>query len=100
MRWTNHREVGPWLAAVDAGDLPTASEERLGPAEIANERIMLALRTAEGLDVAALEPGRQEDLEALVRARLAAVRGGRLRLTAEGMDVHSAVAERLFRSGR
>ncbi len=100
MRWTNHREVGPWLAAVDAGGLPTDSEERLGPGEIANERIMLALRTTEGLDVAALGPGRQGELEALVRARLAAVRGGRIRLTAEGMDVHSAVAERLFGTGR
>ncbi len=96
VRWTNHREVGPWLAAVDAGELPTASEERLGPAEIGNERIMLALRTAEGLELTALGPGRQGEVEALVRAGLAVVRGGRLRLTAEGMDVHSAVAERLF----
>ncbi|MEI6226136.1 MAG: radical SAM family heme chaperone HemW, partial [Deltaproteobacteria bacterium] len=54
VRWTNHREVGPWLAAVDAGELPSASEERLGPSEIANERIMLSLRTAEGLDAAVL----------------------------------------------
>ncbi|MBS1108208.1 MAG: hypothetical protein H6Q88_200, partial [Anaeromyxobacteraceae bacterium] len=35
-------------------------------------------------------------VSALVRAGLAVVGGGRLRLTAEGMDVHSAVAERLF----
>ena len=96
IRWTNHREVGPWLAAVDAGELPTASEERLGPSEIANERIMLALRTAEGLPMGELGAGREAEVAALVHAGLAVIRGGRLRLTVEGMDVHSAVAERLF----
>ncbi|MEY2668809.1 MAG: hypothetical protein RJA59_1447, partial [Pseudomonadota bacterium] len=96
VRWTNHREVGPWLAAVEAGGLPTAEEERLGPGELRDERIMLGLRTAEGLEVAALGPASGAEVEALVRAGLAVVRGGRLRLTAEGMDVHSAVAERLF----
>lgn len=96
VRWTNHREVGAWLAAVDAGGLPTASEERLGEAEIANERIMLALRTAEGVELTVLGRGKQGEVDALVRAGLAVVRGGRLRLTEEGMDVHSAAAERLF----
>ena len=96
VRWTNHREVGPWLAAVDGGELPSASEERLGPSEMANERIMLALRTAEGLPIEDVGPGREAAVSALVRAGLAVVGGGRLRLTAEGMDVHSAVAERLF----
>ena len=99
VRWTNHREVGPWLAAVDAGELPGASEERLGPSELANERIMLSLRTAEGLDAAVLGPERNAEVQALVRAGLAEVDGGRLRLTAAGMDVHSAVAERLFEAG-
>ncbi len=99
VRWTNHREVGPWLAAVDAGELPSASEEQLRPSELANERIMLSLRTAEGLDAAVLGPARRAEVEALVRARLAELDGGRLRLTAAGMDVHSAVAERLFEVG-
>jgi putative oxygen-independent coproporphyrinogen III oxidase len=96
VRWTNHREVGPWLAAVDAGDLPTSSEERIGPPGLRNERIMLSLRTAEGLDAAEIGPERSGEVAALVRAGLAVVRGGRIRLTAAGMDVHSAVAERLF----
>ena len=96
VRWTNHREVGPWLAAVDAGALPTASEERLGPSELRNERIMLTLRTAEGLAAAEIGPGSAGAVAALVRAGLAVVDAGRLRLTVNGMDVHSAVAERLF----
>ncbi len=96
VRWTNHREVGPWLAAVDAGGLPTAEEERLGAGELRNERIMLSLRTAEGLEAAWLGPEQAGEVEGLVRAGLAVSLGGRIRLTAAGMDVHSAVAERLF----
>ena len=99
VRWTNHREVGPWLAAVDAGGLPTVSEERIGPAAIRNERIMLSLRTAEGMPLPELGAERDGEVAALVRAGLAVVEGGRLRLTVDGMDVHSAVAERLFGAG-
>jgi putative oxygen-independent coproporphyrinogen III oxidase len=96
VRTTNEREVGPWLAAIDAGLLPTASEERLGPAELENERIMLALRTAEGLDAAVLGASRRDEVAPLLRAGLARLEAGRLRRTPAGMDVHSAVAERLF----
>jgi putative oxygen-independent coproporphyrinogen III oxidase len=96
VRWTNHREVEAWFAAVDAGALPTAEEERLGPAEVRNERIMLALRTAGGIEAATLSPAQAAEAERLVGAGLAAMRRGRLALTRRGLDVHSAVAERLF----
>jgi putative oxygen-independent coproporphyrinogen III oxidase len=94
-RWTNPREVGPWLAAVEAGRDPSAEEEVLSPAQVANERVMLGLRLAEGIPLADLGAGAVE-VPGLVRAGLAVVEGERLRLTPEGMDVHSAVAERLF----
>jgi oxygen-independent coproporphyrinogen-3 oxidase len=96
LRWTNHREVGPWLADVTAGRLPEESVERIGAAAARNERIMLALRTAEGLDLDLVGEGLRGEVDALVRAGLAVRAGGRLRLTDTGMDVHSAVAERLF----
>ncbi|HET8723525.1 MAG TPA: radical SAM family heme chaperone HemW [Anaeromyxobacteraceae bacterium] len=95
-RWTNHREVGPWLAAVEAGALPDASEEPLGPAELASERVLLALRTAEGLPLAELPARTEREVEALVSNGLATVEGGRLRLSAAGMDLHSAVVARLI----
>ncbi len=95
-RWTNHREVGPWLAAVEAGGEPTAEEERLTPAQVANERVMLGLRLAEGIPLAAVDATRSAEIPGLVRAGLAVVEAERLRLTPAGMDVHSAVAERLF----
>jgi hypothetical protein len=37
------------------------------------------------------------EVAALARARLACARGERLVLTSRGLDVHSAVAERLIR---
>jgi len=95
VRWANLRGLGAWLAAVEAGRLPVAEEERLGPLELQRERVLLALRTAEGLPEAELPAGRRGEVAALLRARLAVRRGGRLVLTSRGLDVHGAVAERL-----
>jgi oxygen-independent coproporphyrinogen-3 oxidase len=56
---------------------------------------MLGLRTTAGVPLAALPPGAAREVDALVRARLAARRGGRLALTSRGMDLHTSVAARL-----
>ena len=80
---------------MEAGRLPTAEEERLDATALARERVLLGLRLAEGLPLEALPPGREREVESLLRARLAVRRGDRLVLTARGMDVHGAVAERL-----
>jgi len=96
VRWSNHRAYGPWLAAVEGGALPTAEEEVLGPVELRNERVMLALRTREGLDASLLSSAQRREVAALVGAGLATLEAGMLSLTPEGMELHSAVAERLF----
>ncbi len=96
VRWGNHRQVGRWFADVEAGRLPTAEEDRLGPRELRNERVMLALRTARGIPAAELEPEQRREVDRLARAGLASARRGRVRLTARGLDLHSDVAERLF----
>jgi oxygen-independent coproporphyrinogen-3 oxidase len=57
---------------------------------------MLALRTREGAPVADLSARQAREAAEAVRRRLAVRRGDRLVLTSRGMDVHSAVAERLF----
>ena len=92
-RYGNHRTPAAYLEALDAGRLPTAEEDRLGPAELAHERVMLGLRVREGIPLAGLAP---REVDALVRARLGVRRGGRLVLTSRGLDVHSAVSERLL----
>jgi len=96
LRWGDHRTPQAWFAAVEAGALPTAEEDRLGPREVAEERLLLALRTRRGLPVSEVAPERRGELDALLRARLAVRRGERLVLTGRGMDLHSAVVERLL----
>jgi putative oxygen-independent coproporphyrinogen III oxidase len=96
VRWWNHRGVAAWYADLDAGRLPTAEEERLDAPALRNERLMLALRTAEGLEAALLSPSQRAEAGRLAAAGLATLRRGRLALTARGLDVHSAVAGRLF----
>ena len=96
VRYGNQRDAGGWLAAVEAGRLPTAEEDAIDPRAGRNERLMLALRTTTGAPVAGLTPRQAGEVAALVRHRLAVVRAGRLVLTSRGMDLHSAVAERLF----
>jgi len=96
MRWSNLRQVPAWFDALDADRMPSAEEEHLSPRESRNELIMLALRTARGLDAALLSSDQLAEAQALSGAGLAALRDGRLSLTGRGMNVHSAVAERLF----
>jgi len=95
LRWANHRNVGNWFAAVEAGRLPSAEEERLGALDLQRERVLLALRTADGLPEEELPARRRAEVGPLLRARLAVRRRGRLVLTSRGLDLHAAVAERL-----
>ena len=97
VRWGNLREPRAWMEAALAGREPSAPEavERLGPAELARERVLLALRTSAGIPEAEIPASRRGELPALLRRRLAVRRGGRVVLTSRGMDLHGAVAERL-----
>jgi len=95
-RWGNLRDAPAWMAAVEAGRLPTAEVDRLGTAELAAERLLLGLRTRGGVSLDVVAPAKLAEVDALVRARLAARLGGRLVLTARGLDVHSAAVERLL----
>ena len=96
VRYGNLRDAGAWLRAVEAGVLPTAEEDRIDARADRNERLMLALRTRAGAPLASLSPVQAREVAALVRGRLAVRRGGRLALTSRGMELHSAVSERLF----
>ncbi|MGC4000050.1 MAG: radical SAM family heme chaperone HemW [Anaeromyxobacter sp.] len=96
LRYANLRDAGEWLAAVEAGRLPTGEEDPLDAPAERNERLMLALRTTAGAPLEGLSPAQQAEVRLLLRRRLAVARGGRLVLTARGMEVHSGVAGRLF----
>ena len=96
VRWMNERDDRAWLAAVEAGRLPTATEDRFDAAADRAERLMLGLRTRRGVPLALVPRARVGEVAALRKARLAVVCGERLVLTSRGLDVQSAVAERLM----
>jgi oxygen-independent coproporphyrinogen-3 oxidase len=96
VRYGNLRGADAYLTAVEEGRVPTAEEDRIDVGAEQGERVMLALRTTAGAALSSLGPKAVEEVEALVRRRLAVVRAGRLVLTSRGMDVHSAVAGRLL----
>jgi hypothetical protein len=50
-----------------------------------------------GIPFAELDGTQRHEVGALLRARLAVLRAGRLVLTSRGMELHSAVSERLMR---
>jgi oxygen-independent coproporphyrinogen-3 oxidase len=97
VRWQNLRDADAWMAAVEAGRLPTGEEDVFDATADRNERLMLGLRTARGIPLELVDPSRAGEVTALRRHRLAVVRAGRLVLTSRGLALQSAVAERLFR---
>ena len=70
-RWWNELRTPRWERRVAIGECPVESEETLGPKELATEAVMLGLRTAAGIDLAAFEARYGFDLlaanDALVR---------------------------------
>jgi oxygen-independent coproporphyrinogen-3 oxidase len=102
-RYSNLRSAEKYLAAVEAGTLPSASVEAISRQERFEERLAMGLRLCVGVDLRALcerfgEPfgQRAEESARLVAHKLARFDGARLALTPEGMDVHSAIAARLM----
>jgi oxygen-independent coproporphyrinogen-3 oxidase len=100
-RWWNERRLAPWRAAVDAGRLPRGGEEVLDRTQLALERLMLGLRTADGVDLATfrrrdgvdLVAANAELLDRLQVDGLGRVEGERLVLTLEGLVVADGLAE-------
>jgi putative oxygen-independent coproporphyrinogen III oxidase len=95
-RYGNLRDARAYMEAALGGRLPTAEEDDVRAGADRSERLMLALRTREGAPLAALSPAQAREASEAVRRRLAVRRAGRLVLTSRGMDLHSALSERLF----
>jgi len=95
-RYANHDDVHDWLAAIEAGDLPEASVDELdGPARRL-ERLILRLRTKQGVPLKLLPPGAL-DLERGVSEGLWQVQAGFLGLTSQGFLRIDTIEERLAR---
>jgi oxygen-independent coproporphyrinogen-3 oxidase len=99
-RWWNERKLHAWLAKLAAGERPVAGGEGLGWRELALEEVMLALRTAVGLDLAGFRRRHGFDLAArnrqliadLVARGLLAERDGRLAPSLAGLAVADSLA--------
>ncbi len=103
-RSSNSAEMGAYEQRLAAGVLPTAYEERVGPAEAGAETLLLALRTREGLDLQDYERrcGRPAAVRVHAGAKkmlgtgLVRIAEGRVQLTARGMFVSDEVIGRLW----
>ncbi len=99
-RWWNQRLLARWERAVRAGERPQEGTEVLGDDDLALETIMLALRTAEGIDLARFEERFGFDLAARNRSTVErAVADGLLQIqdrwlapTLEGLSVADGLA--------
>lgn len=101
-RYSNLRSAEKYLAAVEAGNLPEASVEALTADALFTERLAMGLRLRTGVDVAKVCETFERDWEKrkplvtmLLNGHLAVETQGRLQLTPQGFDVHSAIAARL-----
>lgn len=101
-RYTTTRSAEGYMRALEEGRLP-AQDEPLDAEALFTERLMLGLRLAEGIDLAATatafgrEPGPLlKQAQRLVLGGWGELEGTRLRLTDLGMDLHTEAAVRLL----
>jgi len=71
VRWWNVRHPRAYAGRLADGDSPAQAREVLAPAERYAERVLLNVRLAEGLPVAALDPAARRRVAALVAGGLA-----------------------------
>ena len=102
-RWWNRRKVRLWQDDVDAGRLPVEGEEVLDDLDLLLERVLLGLRTTEGIDLGFMRRRYGVDLARANAARIAAwsnaelvrLENGRLRPTVAGLTVAEGLAREL-----
>ena len=105
-RWTNSEDVAEYIEALTRGQPPPCEKEKLTAADDAMERVVFALRLAEGIDpfadrqrYPALRDRAEiweERLEKLARHGITERGGRRWRLTARGREICDAVIRELF----
>jgi len=81
-RWWNVRPPQQYMAMVASGQRPVGGEERLTDDERRMERLLLGLRTAQGVPASWIDSGRADELTA---AGLADLRDGHVILTDRGL---------------
>ncbi len=104
LRWQNVRSLRKYLEAVTIAESPTVTQETLSMHDLARERIMLALRTSEGLDLDDLKNTYGLDLIAHKKETLLQMKargfivqqGTNMRLTTQGLHVCDNLTAKLW----
>jgi oxygen-independent coproporphyrinogen-3 oxidase len=99
VRFSNQRNPERYLVEVEAGRVPSQTEEPLGVEELYAERVAMGLRLSSGIDLEAVarEYGRTvPPLDVYLKGGLATLEGAQFVLTPAGADVHSAISARLI----
>jgi putative oxygen-independent coproporphyrinogen III oxidase len=97
VRYGNIKPLARWRAAIGSGTLPVETAERLTPRQRLAERLILGLRTSDGVPVAWLEermvgePALGRRIEEWQRAGHLLLDGGQARLTESGFLVSDAL---------
>jgi len=97
VRWSNIKPLTRWRAAVESGMLPVEAAERLTPRQQLAERLILGLRTSDGVPAAWLaerttgQAVLSRRIEEWQQAGHLVVDGGRARLTESGFLVSDAL---------
>jgi len=91
-RYWNHPDLDRYLEDLSAGRKPLAGEEELDGRQLALERLMLGLRTADGA------VWTQRDLPRDVPKRFVVRHGDRIALTREGFALYDTIAEAFARA--
>jgi oxygen-independent coproporphyrinogen-3 oxidase len=98
-RWWNVKHPAMWAGHLLAGRSPAAGREVLTPAQRSFERVMLGIRTVEGVATADLDPAGLASTAGLAGDGLvdaAALAAGRVVLTLQGRLLADLVARRLL----
>jgi oxygen-independent coproporphyrinogen-3 oxidase len=102
-RWWNRRKLRQWQRDIDTDVRPVDGDEELTPGQLALETVILGLRSAAGIDLAAFERRFGIDLasanrwavEGFVANGFLTVQGTTLRPTVSGMAIADAMARTL-----
>jgi oxygen-independent coproporphyrinogen-3 oxidase len=94
-RWWNPRSIRRWASALADGRRPLEDFEILGPEEKRLEKILLGLRTRDGIDITEVQAEVRGVVERWRAEALAEVENGRLLLTPEGMAMADWLAVEL-----
>ncbi|MEM6336389.1 MAG: radical SAM family heme chaperone HemW [Bacteroidota bacterium] len=104
VRSSNVRSIRKYVELLSAGQRPVDEEEVLAPEDLADERIMLRLRTSDGLNLRELrdrygydlQSKREDDVHGLLEAGYALLDGDHLKLTQHGRLFTDAIIGRLI----